>query len=387
MLVKPFDELFTEDEIEKLRALYNSAKRVHPLVQVALHPGAGQSPDKITINTARALRRVLDQLPKWVKSSDFKKRLTESKDWTNSESALAEIRAAGALLEAGFIIEVGSVSETGAKPEFRINLEGVETIVEVWTRNLGAKDVKQLASDLGNSEKSAIVKNPDETLAGTITTAEASVAPFGAPDAAKEGDSVLTNVISRIAAIKEREHQAQDNRPFVLWVDLQNTNTLGGFDFSFELEPTKSGIRGGVESGGYWHALYGRKGDLLLENEEFRIKTNVMKHDGRFYQVMKDGKRTRVSGMIFSSPCMTAIMENPSPRHRLPDSFRNRLLYLPRFDISRSVLDWYPGLAAEIVLLQRRMIRDIAASLRPDDSGPSCVRKAWSAIWRLIFRW
>jgi len=76
------------------------------------------------------------------------------------------------------------------------------------------------------------------------------------PAAVFKGDSVLTNVISKIAGIKEREHHADDRRPFVLWIDLQSEGALV-FDYSHQLQPLMS-WNGTVASGGYWHALYGR---------------------------------------------------------------------------------------------------------------------------------
>jgi hypothetical protein len=191
---------------------------------------------------------------------------------------------------------------------------------------------------------------------------------------------------SEIAAIKEREHQAGDTNAFVLWIDLQNRNTLGGFDYSHELQPIKSGLRGGVESGGYWHALYGVKGDILLENGEFRITPNVLLHDGRFNQVMKHGGRTRISGVIFSSPTVTVMMENPCPRFRIADSFRNRLLWLPFFDVNLSILDWSRGLARKTVRLKRRAIRELVRSLDViEGANPypiwADVRRMLAVLW------
>jgi hypothetical protein len=230
------------------------------------------------------------------------------------------------------------------------------------------------------------LRSGDGSERGTISVSESYVAPFGSPDPKKPGDSVLTNVISEIAAIKEREHQAGDTNAFVLWIDLQNRNTLGGFDYSHELQPIKSGLRGGVESGGYWHALYGVKGDILLENGEFRITPNVLLHDGRFNQVMKHGGRTRISGVIFSSPTVTVMMENPCPRFRIADSFRNRLLWLPFFDVNLSILDWSRGLARKTVRLKRRAIRELVRSLDViEGANPypiwADVRRMLAVLW------
>lgn len=151
--------------------------------------------------------------------------------------------ACGALLEAGYPVVLGGKNaDTGAKPEFHILLDGVETIVEVWNRNLA-----------GN--------------------AAATGAPFGAPDPEKPGDSVLTNAIQRVAAVKEREHQAASAQPFVIWADLQSVETMR-FDYSDHLQPLMS-WNGVLESGAYWHALYGRKGDMLFESGMSHSRINV----------------------------------------------------------------------------------------------------------------
>lgn len=128
-LNSPFEQLISENEIQTLRALYDKCRRrVHPLVSVALHLGAAQHRHVISSNTSRALECVLGCSPDWVKS--LKPRLLDEKDWTNSESALAEIRACGDLLRAGFTVRPGTTNaETGAKAEFHVCCEEQETIV------------------------------------------------------------------------------------------------------------------------------------------------------------------------------------------------------------------------------------------------------------------
>jgi hypothetical protein len=292
MLSPPFDKLVTDDEIEALLALYTPHTGAHPLVSVALHREAHEQPNQIAVNTCRALRHVLRKFP--TRAHDLRPRVLDAKDWTNAESALAEIRACGALLEARFPVQLG-VKDTasGAKPEFLVSMDGVETIVEVWTRNLSKEERERIKVQQATSSRT------EQVDGGTITTSEAAIAPFSAPDPSKKGDSVLTNLIKVIAAIKDREHQAHDYRPFVLWVDLQSDSLV--FDYLRHLQPLMS-WNGAVDSGGYWHALYGRKGDVLLESGGGRIRTNVMQHEGRYYQQMKKhGGPTRISGFIFSS--------------------------------------------------------------------------------------
>jgi hypothetical protein len=357
-LNRPFNELLSEGEIQTLRALYDQHRRVHPLVSVALHPGKWQYPDQVSVNTTLALRRVLDTFPTWARN--LRSRLLDQKDWTNAESALAEIRACGALLEAGFPVQLGGKNaETGARAEFHISIEGEETVVEVWTRNLSKEDLNRI-----EAEKAASLSTHQATGA-KITTSVASVAPFGHAEPNKAGDSILTNVIQRVAAIKEREHQAHDRRPFVLWVDLQSERMH--FDFSDHLQPVMT-WNGALESGGYWHALYGRKGDVLLEMQGGRTRTNVMQHDGRYYQTMKHGGHTRISAFVFSSSKTTAIMENPEPPFPLTTAFRRCLFDLPHFEIGLSLANWSDGFVTRMVQVQRELIVGILHTL--ESSAP-----------------
>jgi hypothetical protein len=130
VLIPPFDELIAELEIEQLRALYARLRRVHPLVSVALHPGRPENPRQIPINTCIALRSVLDRFPSWVQK--LRPRLLDQNEWSNAESAIAEIRACGDLLRAGFAVEVEKGGKSGARPEFHVTADGKVTIVEVW---------------------------------------------------------------------------------------------------------------------------------------------------------------------------------------------------------------------------------------------------------------
>jgi hypothetical protein len=169
-------------------------------------------------------------------------------------------------------------------------------------------------------------------------------------------------MISRIAAIKEREHQAHDRRPFVLWIDLQSDDSLM-FDLSSHLRPLSS-WKGAVSSGAYWHALYGRKGDILLEPGGGLMRCNVMQHEGRYYQTMKKhGGPTRISGCIFSSPRTTAILEHPAAPFPLTASFRRQLLQLPWFAIALSLANWSEHLVERKIVVQRDYVAAVIKAL------------------------
>jgi hypothetical protein len=372
MLNPPFDGLVTDAQIEALPAVPHMG--VHPLVSVALHPGPPQPPGQITVNTCRALRHVLRVFPEW--AQNLRPRLLDATDWTSAESALAEIRARGALLEAAFPVQLGTKDASGAKPEFHVSMDGVETIVEVWTRNLSQQERERIKAQQATSSRS------EQVDGGTITTSEAAVAPFRPPDRSKKGDSVLANVISLIAAIKEREHQARDRRPFVLWIDLQSEALE--FDYSHQLQPLMS-WNGTVSSGAYWHALYGRKGDVLLESDGGRIRTNAMRHEGRYYQRMKHGGPTRISGCIFLSPRTTVMMENPTAAFPLTASFRKQLINLPWFEIDTSLANWSEHLVERTVHVQREFIAAIIAALGL--SAPQPPQSCFSRCIRRLRMW
>jgi hypothetical protein len=149
MLNPPFNDVVSESEVENLRELYTPDRGAHPLVSAALHPGLGQNPGKTAVNTFRALRFVLRKFPDWVR--DLRPRLLDAKDWTNAQSALAEIRACGGLLEAGFPIQLGGKKAgTGAKAEFQVSMDKRDTVIEVWGRNLSEDDRKRIADELLN---------------------------------------------------------------------------------------------------------------------------------------------------------------------------------------------------------------------------------------------
>ncbi len=53
---------------------------------------------------------------------------------------------------------------TCAKAEFHVTLDGIETILEVWTRNLSNKDIRRVGSELAESARTRV------TEGGRITT-------------------------------------------------------------------------------------------------------------------------------------------------------------------------------------------------------------------------
>ena len=122
---------------------------------------------------------------------------------------------------------------------------------------------------------------------------------------------------------------------------------------------------GEVGTGALWFALYGRKGDRMIETEGFTYRVRKMLHDGRFFQEMKKahGGPTRISAVVYSMPRATVLMENPSTPLPLPPKFRAELLKTPHFRLDRSICEWKPGLVKCRINVEREMVEAAAQAL------------------------
>lgn len=359
--------VLSPDEVQHLRA---SAKdgRIHPVVMLALADGGHQ----VATNTAMWSRAVFRKNPTWVRG--LRPRLLDLSDFTNASSALGEVRAYGALLETWMNISPEPlVSGKRVVPEFAADAGDGPVIVEVHSRQLDGAQTQTIAQHheaLNQQHKEAVERTKAErTGKPVITTGLMEIAPLGAPKQGKVGDSVLTNAISRVARIKENEHQIDPNKPFVLWLDFQDPTIWGLSPAEEQFAPLYTECRDGMVSpGAFWFALYGRRGDPMIESRGFDYKRIEMLHDGRFTQVMKaHGGPTRVSAVIFSLPRATVLMENPTAPRPLPPRFRASILKAPFFRLDLSLCEWKPGLVTQQVESQRSMVRAASEALSTFD--------------------
>jgi hypothetical protein len=347
-----FLDMLTPTEVEQLR---NSGKGglTHPVARLALAKGSNQ----VGTNTQAAARRLLRTDPAWL--SGLKQRLMDTTDFSNASSALGEIRAYGALLETSMTVRPHPVvAGKNVVPEFEVEAEDGAAIVEVHSRQLDHAQVRAIAQKYKALEAKVKAKRAATPRKGTVTTSVVEVIPFGAPDPTKSGDSVLTNVISRVCSIKSNEKQSNSEKPFVLWLDLQDP-TVWPLPISDEqLAPLYTEIRdGAVGTGGLWFALYGRENDPMIEMRSCDYREIPMLHDGRF------ALTKRVSAVVYSLPATTVLMEHPSPTCPIPPRFRASLLKLPFFALDRSVCEWKPGIVTSYLDFQRNMVSAAAKAL------------------------
>jgi hypothetical protein len=266
------------------------------------------------------------------------------------------------------------VREKAVSPEFEVDAKDGKVIVEVHSRHLDKDQLdrtEQYYAGILARQAEAVAKAEAAGKKGYVSTSGIiGIFPTGEPEADKAGDSLLCNTISRIAAVKESEHQVDQSKPFVLWLDLQDVDVWGP-DISPEmtLMPLYSEREGVVGGGAFWFALYGRKEGPLLESRGYQYRSTLMQHEGRFRQTMKShGGPTRVSAVVFSLPRATVLMEHPCAIHPLPPRFRAAMLKAPRFRLDLSLIEWQPGLVGEIIEVQHHLVNAAVKALEAFDT-------------------
>lgn len=316
----------TEDEISPLWAASDGMVRPHPLCELLAN---SEDPPPISLATIRSLRLASKSEPLWMKR--LRARLLDAADFTNAGAALGEIRAYGAMTFAGL---KPKPIDQGDNPDFRVEVGEKAIIVEVHTKQMDYTQQAKLGAWLDARKHS--VPPP-----GVSVETSPSIAPFGEPDRSKPGDTVVANMISRLAGIKAREHQLHEGLANVLWLDLCSS-PLGMLIDTGHALPFMSRM-GRISSGALWYAAYGRRGLPIIEGRAHAHHVVVpMGHDGKFV-----GRSTKISGLIASCIDGFVLLENPSPIVGLPPAFRNALLTHMAFKSEQSVCAW--GDDAEIV--------------------------------------
>jgi hypothetical protein len=224
------------------------------------------------------------------------------------------MRAYGMLLQAGFAVQ--PIMKNG--PDFIVDQD---TAVEVNARQEAAE-----------------------------TLSPHGIAPFGAPSPHKQGDTVGSNVISKIGGIKGSEHQFSDRQPNVLWVDFGYLGLWPGVFKMDQAFPIAS-WNGKIYSGGLWSAFYGWVGCPIFEGLPSGAPKTRMQHSGRYR------KPTKISGSVAITVDQSALFENPKPNFTLSESFRKKLLTgLDGFSLEHSIANWVPGTVADLVNAQAKNI-------------------------------
>jgi hypothetical protein len=353
-------DMFSEDEHNTLCCARQGLLRLHPVGQLLTDRESANSwRSRIIANTDSAVRQVAASNQPWLERQ--RQRLLDTKDFSTPASALAEIRAFGALREAHF--SVRSIQEGDLKTtDFAVSIGDAQVAVEVVAKQIDPKMGKTLEEILARQQEElqrrASAADMRAHSKRNVLVSTGSYEPFGGVDRSKPGDSLTANAISRIRRIEDdKEEQLPQDEPTVLWVDFQDDAwaLVVGVEQAFPV----TAWRGGVTSGSLWYAHYGWKGAPIMEHQgsAYDRRTVLMGHEGKFRE------KTKLAAVVISCPATTILFENPSANIPLPDSFRRQCLWLPSFSSQASIANWTPALAQRIVNLQVEQICHSAEAL------------------------
>lgn len=324
----------------------------------AWSPLFSATPTPIDHLTNQAVRRVAREAggKSWLAA--LSPRLIDELDPEEAAAAMAELRAYGALLEVGLTVRPIPTAST-ATADFEVDAGDGTFVVEVFAKHEDA-DQKQLRRDIARGGTPAGVHRSTRTRGGaTVTTTIAILQPGGAPDPQKPDDCVTANVISRVCAAKGAESQFPVGRPGLLWIDFAS---FGGWSDVIKLEQTTALMSGhqGLTSGALWYAFYGwRDAPIFEEDQPLLERRYRMGHDGRYR--LQGKKQSRLSGTIIALNGALTLFENPWAPVPLPDTARRLCERLPWFDIGHAIANWVPGMAAQQVDIDRRLIEAMDA--------------------------
>ncbi len=352
-----FASLFSSDQARRIdRAPMFSGHR-HP-TWVPLF-GEEQSLHAGHYRLEQSVRLIADQKDgtKWLAAKTAK--LLDLDDVNNASAAMAEIRAFGGLIEAGFDVKP-EVETDKPTPDFTATAEDQRVAFEVAAKHQDhEQDELQgriLDAMRGNGPvPTGVEHSVHQGRRVSVSMFVSEHQPGGRPDPKKPNDSVQTNLISRVCAIKGSERQIPDDKSAVLVVDF---NDFGGPLAPHTLiDQTAAVIAGhhGFTSGALWYAFYGWKGAPVFEGSK-RIR---MEHDGRFR--MRGEHSSKLSAALIVLPEHVVCFENPEAAFPLAEGTRLRLARFPWFDLKHSVLQWQRGDVEQQLELDRRMIATLDA--------------------------
>lgn len=294
---------------------------------------------------------------RWLSAKTEK--LLDLDDVNNASAAMAEIRAFGGLIEAGF--EVNPEVETDKPtPDFFATSEGETVAFEVFAKHQDHEQ-DELQGRIHDAMRgdgpvpAGVEQSVHRGRCVSIRTLVSEHQPGGRPDPKKPNDSVQTNLISRVCAIKGRERQIPEDKAAVLVVDF---NDFGGPLAPHTLvDQTEAVIKGhhGVTSGALWYAFYGWKGAPVFEGTK-RVR---MEHDGRFR--MGGERSSKLSAVLIVLPKHVVCFENPGAVFPLAEGTRLCLVRFPWFDLKHSVLEWQRGDVERQLELSGQMIARLDA--------------------------
>lgn len=313
--------------------------RCHPVKRLLYPRNEVERDSQVIENTERALRHLKQHHTQWL--MNLKPRLLNIDDYSTSSGALGEIRAFGSILQAG--ISVKPISRNGA--DFLVEDNQEKVLIEVHSKQLHDKESESLEK-FYKGLRNEMTKIDRKT--GWVI-GEHKTVPFGKP---QKHENVTENAISKLCAIKQKEHQMSTDYTSIIWLDFQD-EVWDLLDTVDRVLPVRTWNRA-FYSGELWYAFYGWEDAPIFEH--FRLDMLLgdvvkMRHPGRFRN------STKLDAVIISFSRNTVILENPFSKKAIKPSLWKKLIFLPWFNFEYSYTNWPAmNLRQRIELEQEKLI-------------------------------
>ena len=288
-------------------------KPPHPLVALIQDPD--EQAKRVAARTDHCCGSILKHHPNWLKTKAAI--IVCDAHAQNISATLGEIRAFGELIW----VWQDRVIAGKHGHDFGITHEGQNVRVEVFTQQ--------------HRTKRGRIEHPP-SKGERVYSQVIEIFPFGQPER-PEKDNVQGEAVSKLAGIKQAEHQFSDEDINILWCDLKDP-TLWMFGFDRNQFAPLSMFQEQITSGAFWNAFYAKKAtpvfDDLPVGGYLRRKPYAMEFDGRFWQ------NTKLDFAIADTARRQIVFQNPQQKKKLPDWLLRDLHRLFGFDLQASWLDW-----------------------------------------------
>jgi hypothetical protein len=323
---------------------WTDATNPHPLL--GLVQGTDERTKCVAGRTDACCRALLKVNPIWLKAKASI--ILSDAIPQNISATLGEIRAFG---ELNWVWQ-DKVIAGKSRHDFGFTREGQNIRIEVFTSQHRTK-------------RNRIEHKPSESKRMKSQVIECF--PFGWPER-RGKDNVQGEAVSKLAGIKQDEHQFSDKEINILWCDLKDP-VLWPFGFGRSQFAPLSIFQEQMTSGAFWNAFYARKNtpifDTLPVGGYEGRKPYLMEYDGRFWQ------KTKVDFVIANILQSQIVFQNPNQTKTIPDWLFRDLHRLFAFDLRASWLDWpCPGqLKLKVEMALDSIAKYATAFQLPDDEA------------------
>jgi len=288
-----------------------SSDKPHPLTSLVL--GEGDRTKGVAIRTDKCVQLVKNENEQWLKEKV--KIILEDEDNSNVSASLGEIRAYGELIW----VWGSDVNAGKSGSDFSMEVNGKTIKIEVNTPQHRTKRHSLNHESFGT-----------DRIKGKVY----EIFPFGWPE--RDINNIQGEATSKLAAIKQKEHQFDENSINILWVDLKDP-TLWVLDFGIEQFLPISAFREEITSGAFWNAFYAKKGTYIFDQLSMHgLASRIYKieYNGRFW-----GK-SLIDFVIADTRTDQIIFQNHKRDSCSPNKLFQSLHRLFGFNIELSWLDW-----------------------------------------------